>query len=221
VERNEAFMIYLDNPATSMQKPACVLSAMDRNTRNASVNAGRGGHRASIMGASGIGETQEVLADFFGIKNPERIAFTCNATHALNMAIAGILKPDDHAIITSMEHNSVIRPVHKICDYTMVYANEKGEILPKDIEKAIQSNTKLIIATHVSNVCGSVLPIKEIGKICKKHNIPFLLDSAQSAGILPIDVEEMNVSLLAFSGHKGLMGPLGTGGLYVKEGIEL
>jgi len=214
-------MIYLDNPATSIKKPKVVYDAMYKNTVNFSVNTGRGGHSASISGAKGIINAQEELAMLFNISAPERIAFTCNATHALNMAIAGILKPDDHAIITSMEHNSVIRPVHKICDYTMVYANEKGEILPKDIEKAIQSNTKLIIATHVSNVCGSVLPIKEIGKICKKHNIPFLLDSAQSAGILPIDVEDMNVSLLAFSGHKGLMGPLGTGGLYVKEGIEL
>ena len=214
-------MIYLDNPATSMQKPACVLSAMDRNTRNFSVNSGRGGHRASIMGASGIGETQEVLADFFGIKNPERIAFTQNATYALNMAIMGFLSPRDHAIITSMEHNSVLRPVHRLCSYTIVSANAEGEIDPKDIERAIRRNTKMVITTHASNVCGTVMPVYEIGKICKKYGIVYLLDSAQTAGIIPIDVEKMGVSMLAFSGHKGLMGPLGTGGLYVAEGVSL
>lgn len=214
-------MIYLDNPATSMQKPACVLSAMDRNTRNASVNAGRGGHRASIMGASGIGETQEVLADFFSIKNPERIAFTQNATYALNMAIMGFLSPRDHVIITSMEHNSVLRPVHRLCSYTIVSANAEGEIDPKDIERAIRRNTKMVITTHASNVCGTVMPVYEIGRICKKHSLVYLLDSAQTAGIIPIDVEKMGVSMLAFSGHKGLMGPLGTGGLYVAEDIML
>ena len=214
-------MIYLDNPATSMQKPACVLSAMDRNTRNASVNAGRGGHRASIMGASGIGETQEALADFFGIKNPERIAFTQNATYALNMAIMGFLSPRDHVIITSMEHNSVLRPVHRLCSYTIVSANAEGEIDPKDIERAIRRNTKMVITTHASNVCGTVMPVYEIGRICKKHGLVYLLDSAQTAGIIPIDVEKMGVSMLAFSGHKGLMGPLGTGGLYVAENIQL
>ena len=214
-------MIYLDNPATSMKKPACVLSAMARNTQNYSVNAGRGGHRASMMGASGIAETQETLADFFGIENPERIAFTQNATYALNMAIMGFLSPRDHVIITSMEHNSVLRPVHRLCSYTMVEANEKGEIDPRRIERAIRKNTKMVITTHASNVCGTVMPVYEIGEICRKHRLCYLLDSAQTAGIIPIDVEKMGVSMLAFSGHKGLMGPLGTGGLYVAENVEI
>jgi len=214
-------VIYLDNPATSMRKPACVLSAMAKNTRNASVNAGRGGHRASIMGAEGIAETQEALADFFGIENPERIAFTQNATYALNMAIMGFLSPRDHVIITSMEHNSVLRPVHRLCSYTVVSANGEGEINPKDIERAIRRNTKMVITTHASNVCGTVMPVYEIGKICKKYGLAYLLDSAQTAGIIPIDVDKMGVSMLAFSGHKGLMGPLGTGGLYVAENIHL
>lgn len=214
-------MIYLDNPATSMRKPACVLSAMDRNTRNFSVNAGRGGHWASVMGATGIGETQEALADFFGIQNPERIAFTQNATYALNMAIMGFLSPRDHVIITSMEHNSVLRPVHRLCSYTVVSANSQGEIDSRNIERAIRRNTKMVITTHASNVCGTVMPVYEIGKICKKHGLCYLLDSAQTAGIIPIDVEKMEVSMLAFSGHKGLMGPLGTGGLYVAENVNL
>lgn len=214
-------MIYLDNPATSMKKPACVLNAMNKNTRNFSVNAGRGGHWASVMGASGIAETQETLADFFGIQNPERIAFTQNATYALNMAIMGFLSPRDHVIITSMEHNSVLRPVHRLCSYTIVSANSQGEINPRDIERAIRRNTKMVITTHASNVCGTIMPVYEIGKICKKCGLVYLLDSAQTAGVIPIDVEKMGVSILAFSGHKGLMGPLGTGGLYVAENVNL
>lgn len=214
-------MIYLDNPATSMRKPTCVLGAMDKNTRNFSVNSGRGGHWASLRGAAGIGETQEALANFFGIENPERIAFTQNATYALNMAIMGCLSPRDHVIITSMEHNSVLRPVHRLCSYTVVSANKQGEIDPRDIERAIRRNTKMVITTHASNVCGTVMPVYEIGRICKKHGIVYLLDAAQTAGIIPIDVGKMGVSMLAFSGHKGLMGPMGTGGLYVAENVNL
>lgn len=214
-------MIYLDNPATSMRKPACVISAMARNTRNFSVNAGRGGHSYSIKGAGAIAETQEALAEFFGIKNPERIAFTQNATYALNMGITGFLTRRDHVIITSMEHNSVLRPVHRLCSYTIVEANSQGEIDPRQIERAIRRNTKMVITTHASNVCGTIMPVYEIGKICKKYGLVYMLDSAQTAGIIPIDVEKMGVSMLAFSGHKGLMGPLGTGGLYVSESVNL
>lgn len=214
-------MIYLDNPATSFKKPAIVYQMMYKNTVYNSVNAGRGGHWASIRGAEGIAEAQEELSGLFNISNPERIAFTQNATYALNMAISGLLTRKDHVIITSMEHNSLLRPIHRLCSYTMVEANQYGEINPADIEKAIRPNTKLIATTHASNVCGTILPLREIGIICKKHNIPYLVDSAQTAGILAIDVDEMNISLLAFSGHKGLMGPLGTGGLYVRDGIEL
>lgn len=214
-------MIYLDNPATSMKKPAQVLDAMNRFTRTCSVNAGRGGHWASLKGARGIGEAQETLADFFGIKNPERIAFTQNATYALNLAISGFLTRRDHVIITSMEHNSVLRPVHRLCSYTMVEADRDGEIDPGKIERAIRRNTKMVITTHASNVCGTVMPVEEIGEICKKYGLVYLLDSAQTAGIIPIDVEKMGVSMLAFSGHKGLMGPMGTGGLYVGENVRL
>lgn len=214
-------MIYLDNPATSMRKPKQVCDAMYHNTVNYSVNAGRGSHGASLTGIKGIIGAQEELALLFNIPTPERIAFTQNATYALNMAICGLLKKGDHAVITSMEHNSVLRPVHKMCDYTSVRANKNGEINPDDIEDAIRENTKLVAVTHASNVCGTIMPVKRIGEICKKHNIPLALDSAQTAGVVEIDVQDMNVSLLAFSGHKGLMGPLGTGGLYVHEDISL
>ncbi len=214
-------MIYLDNPATSMRKPAAVIEAMYKNTRDLSVNAGRGGHWASLKGAEGISDTQEALAEFFGILTPERIGFTQNATYALNMAIAGYLTKRDHAVITSMEHNSVLRPVHRQCSYTVVEADRRGVINPADVERAIRPNTRLVAVTHASNVCGTVMPIAQIGEICRRHNIAFLVDSAQTAGIIPIDAEEMNISFLAFSGHKGLMAPLGTGGLYVREGIKL
>lgn len=214
-------MIYLDNPATSIKKPPIVYEAMYKYTKNYSVNAGRGSHIASIRGAEGISKAQEALANLFNIKTPERIAFTQNATYALNMAIGGFLTPRDHAIITSMEHNSVLRPVHRICNYTIVRADKNGVINPNDVERAILKNTRLVITTHASNVCGTVMPVYEIGKICKKYGIPYLLDSAQTAGIIPIDVEKMNVDMLAFSGHKGLLGPLGTGGLYVSDKISL
>lgn len=214
-------MIYLDNPATSMRKPQIVYDMMYKNTVNCSVNAGRGSHFASLRGAEGIVKTQEELAELFNIKTPERIAFTQNATYALNTAISGFLSPRDHVVITSMEHNSVLRPVHRLCSYTMVKADNMGVIDPADIERAILKNTKLIITTHASNVCGTIMPVYEIGAICKKYSIPYLLDCAQTAGAVPIDVEAMNVSMLAFSGHKGLLGPLGTGGLYVDEKINL
>lgn len=214
-------MLYLDNPATSMQKPEAVISAMHRYTLNFSANAGRGGHSASIAAARGIADAQDALADFFNIDNPERIAFTQNATYALNMGISGLLSPRDHVVMTSMEHNSVLRPVHRLCSYTLVEANKQGEINPQDIERAIRKNTRLVVTTHASNVCGTVMPVAEIGKICKKYGIFYLLDVAQTAGIIPIDVDEMNLSMLAFSGHKGLMGPLGTGGLYVREDVPL
>lgn len=214
-------MIYLDNPATSMRKPQIVYDMMYKNTVNCSVNAGRGSHFASLRGAEGIVKTQEELAELFNIKTPERIAFTQNATYALNTAISGFLSPRDHVVITSMEHNSVLRPVHRLCSYTMVKADNMGVIDPADIERAILKNTKLIITTHASNVCGTIMPVYEIGAICKKYSIPYLLDCAQTAGAVPIDIEAMNVSMLAFSGHKGLLGPLGTGGLYVDEKINL
>jgi len=214
-------MIYLDNPATSIKKPKEVIAAMHYNTIHYSVNAGRGTHNASLSGALGIVEAQEELSLLFNIETPWRIAFTQNATYALNMAIQGLLQKGDHAVVTSMEHNSVLRPVHKTCDYTVVYANKNGEIDPKDIENAICPNTKLVVITHASNVCGTLMPIEEVGKICKKKNIPLLLDAAQTAGIIPIDVNKMNVDILVFSGHKGLMGPLGSGGVYVREGVAI
>mgnify|MGYP000998981307 CR=1 FL=1 len=214
-------MLYLDNAATSYKKPAGVYWSMLKNTWKNSVNAGHGGHAYSIRGAAEILKTSEKLADLFHIKNPERIAFTQNATYALNMAIGGLLKNGGHAVVTQMEHNSVLRPVYYYGNYTIVKADRLGRIDPAAVEAAICQDTALIVCTHISNVCGTVQPIEEIGKIAQKHDIPFLVDAAQSAGCTEIDVKKMHIDMLAFSGHKGLLSPLGTGGLYVGDNISL
>lgn len=214
-------MLYLDNAATSYEKPKAFYRAMSRYTKRCSVNAGRGGHKYSLMGAAGIMETAEELCGLFGIDNPERIAFSQNATLSLNQAIGGILKDGGHAVVTQMEHNSVLRPVNSYKNYTIVLADEKGRIAPENIAGAVRDDTKLVICTHASNVCGTVEPIKKIGKAAHDAGALFLVDAAQTAGCKPIDVREMNIDMLAFSAHKGLLGPLGVGGLYVRDGIEL
>lgn len=214
-------MIYLDNAATSLKKPISLYPSMLWNTVINSANSGRGGHFYSIRASELIYKTTELLCTLFNIKSPEQIAYTHNATLALNMGILGILDGNSHAIITQMEHNSVLRPVHKTCRYTMVRADSMGRINPKDIEKAICDDTKMIICTHASNVCGTIMPIDEIAKIAHRHNLYFMLDAAQSAGAIPIDVEKTGIDIMAFSGHKGLMMPMGTGGIYVKEGISI
>ncbi len=214
-------MLYLDNAATSKDKPKVFYKAMNKFTREFSVNAGRGGHDFSIKGAEGISETAEELAGLFGIDNPERIAFSYNATMSLNQAIAGILINGGHAVVTEMEHNSVLRPVHSFGNYTFAKADSLGRVSPESIKSAIKSDTRLVVCTHASNVCGSVEPIAEIGKAAHESGALLLVDAAQSAGCKKIDVNKMNIDMLAFSAHKGLLGPMGVGGLYVKEGIEL
>ena len=214
-------MIYLDNAATSLKKPYSLYPAVLKNTLINSANAGRGGHFYSLRASELIYKTTESLCELFNIKSPEQIAYTQNATLALNMGILGILDENSHVIITQMEHNSVLRPVHKTCRYTSIKADRLGRINTKDIEKAIEKDTKMIICTHASNVCGTIMPIDEITKIAHRHNLYFMLDAAQSAGVIPIDVEKTDIDIMAFSGHKGLMMPMGTGGIYVKEGVLL
>lgn len=214
-------MIYLDNPATSRKKPLQVTASLIYNSIVNSSNAGRGSHRYSLRGAGLIAAAAEDTARLFGIEDSGQIAFTSGASLALNMAILGVLKNGGSAIVTSMEHNSVLRPVHMMGAYTVVWADENGYVNPNDIEAAIEPDTKLIVCTHASNVSGSIQPIAKIGAIARKHGIIFLVDCAQTAGSVTINVEEMNIDLLAFSGHKGLAGPLGTGGLYVRKNVEL
>jgi cysteine desulfurase / selenocysteine lyase len=219
-------MIYLDNAATSFPKPNRVYEEMDRCMREYCANPGRGGHQMSIMSGKAIIEAREVISNFFNINNSMQLCFTKNATEALNIAIRGILKEKDHVITTCMEHNSVMRPLKALekelgIEISQIKGDEFGEADPDDIKKCIKSNTKLISSTLSSNVNGIVMPIAEIGRISREKGILFLVDASQGAGMLKVDVEAMNIDLLAFPGHKGLLGPQGTGCLYVKEGVTL
>lgn len=211
------FVLYLDNAATTMRKPMSVYRSMIASTFFHSVNAGRGGHSMSIRGTESIVSAQDEIAELFNISKPQNIAFMPNATYGLNLVILGVLGRGAHAVVTQMEHNSVLRPVHLLGNYTVVKADCKGYVNPQDVRDAIREDTKLIVCTHASNVCGTIQPVAEIGKIAAEKNILYMIDASQSAGILDCDVEKTKADFLAFPGHKALMGPLGTGGIYVKN----
>lgn len=217
-------MIYMDNAATSMKKPKEVIEAVG-NAMQSFGNAGRGVTEASLDAARVIYDTREKLADFFHAENPSRIAFTMNATESLNIAIRGLFKAKDHVITTVLEHNSVLRPLYvleeKGMELTILNCDEKGRISYEEIESAIKENTKAIVCTHGSNVTGNVLDLQRIGNLAKKYGILFVVDGSQTAGVLPIDVQKMKIDVLCFTGHKSLLGPQGTGGIYVKEGINI
>lgn len=214
-------MIYLDNAATSAIKPESVYETLDNFTRLHSSNAGRGINDGSLFAVNAILEAQDTVAKLFNISQPQNIAFTQNATYALNAAILGTLLKGGHAVTTVMDHNSVLRPLNRLGNFTAVPADMEGFVSPYDIERAIRPDTKMIIMTHASNVCGTIQNIESVSKIAKLHKIKFMIDAAQTAGILKIDNAELDADFIAFSGHKGLMGPLGTGGLYVKTPEEL
>jgi len=217
-------MIYLDNAATTMKKPQCVIDAVV-NAMTHMGNAGRGANEASLDASRIIYDTREKISDLVNLKNPSRVAFTCNSTESLNTAIKGILTNEDHAITTSLEHNSVLRPLYELeekgMELSVVQCDENGNINYDDFEKLIKENTKAIVCTHASNLVGNVLDVKKIGQIAKKHNLVFIVDASQSAGVFPIDMQDMNIDILCFTGHKGLLGPQGTGGLCVREGINV
>ncbi len=218
-------MIYLDNAATSYPKPEKVYEEINKCLREYCANPGRGGHAMSIASGKAVLEARELLSEFFNCRNPMQLSFTKNATEALNIAIKGCLRPGDHVITTCMEHNSVIRPLRTLerdlgIEITIIKGDEFGELDPEEVRKAIGKNTKLIVSTLSSNVNGIIMPVKEIGRIARESGVLFLLDGSQGAGSIQIDVEDMNIDLLAFPGHKGLMGPQGIGGLYVREGVS-
>ncbi|MDD4688656.1 MAG: aminotransferase class V-fold PLP-dependent enzyme [Eubacteriales bacterium] len=211
-------MIYLDNAATTFHKPKEVFAALSKSYGN----PGRGGNTASINASKVIYQCREEISSLFGVSKPQNFVFTSNTTEALNLAIKGLIKKDDHVIVSGMEHNSVIRPIVATgANYSIAQPSKEGRVTADEFEKHIKSNTKLIIATHGSNITGTINPIREIGQLAKRHNILFLVDCAQTAGVLPINVEDDNIDLLAVAGHKLLYGPQGTGGLYIKEGITL
>jgi cysteine desulfurase family protein len=218
-------MIYLDNAATSWPKPPGVARAMSNAITRGMGNPGRTSHRMSMDAALMVQECRENLAQLFAIANPLRICFTSNATEALNLAIKGVLSPGDHVICSSMEHNSVWRPLVALeergVELTIVEAGSDGVTDVANVERSIKDNTKLIAVLHASNVNGAIQPVAEIGRHAHERGIAMLLDGAQTGGSIPIDVEAMHIDLLAFPGHKGLLGPQGTGGLYVSERVNL
>jgi len=215
-------MIYFDNASTTFPKPEAVYQEMDFWLRHANANPNRGAYQLTISATDKVFGTREKLATLFNIENPLRIVFTSNGTEALNLALKGILKAGDHVITTSMEHNSMIRPIMKLAEigveYTIVSGDESGFVSVDKIQEAIRSNTKLIAMIHASNVTGTLQPITEVGHLARQNNLLFLVDAAQTAGTYPIDVEKMKIDLLAAPGHKSLMGPQGTGFLYIREG---
>ena len=218
-------MIYLDNAATSFPKPSEVYNEVLKCMKSYAANPGRSSYDMAIKAASKIMETREEICKLFNIPSPFNLIFTSNATEALNIGIKGVLEEGDHVISTVIEHNSVLRPLHSLSEngveVTLVSADKAGYVNIRDIKEVINKNTKMVIINHVSNVLGSVQDIKNIGNLLKSKGIIFMLDASQSVGAIPIDVEENNIDLLAFSGHKGLLGPQGTGGLFIREGIKL
>ncbi len=218
-------MIYLDNAATSFPKPEQVYQAVMAAMTEYGANPGRSGHKLALQAGRVIYETRELLAKLFNIDNPMNIIFTHNATDGINLAIKGLLKPGDHVITTSMEHNSVLRPLKVLekvgISVTIIQCDETGSIDIKDIEESINDDTKLIVTTHASNVTGTIFPIRDIGKLAAQNDIIYMVDAAQTAGVYDIDVKEMGIDILAFPGHKSLLGPQGTGGVYIREGIEI
>jgi len=219
-------MIYLDNAATSFPKPEPVYREMDRCMREYCANPGRGGHALSIKAGMAVMKARNSICKLFNIPDPLRLAFVKNATEAINIAIKGVVTNGCHIITTCMEHNSVIRPLRTVerdmgAEITVILGNELGEIEPDAVKKELRKNTALIVCTLSSNVNGVIMPVGEIGRIAREAGVKFLLDASQGAGSMALNVEESNIDLLAFPGHKGLLGPQGTGGLYVKDGIEL
>jgi cysteine desulfurase / selenocysteine lyase len=213
-------MIYLDNAATSFPKPEGVYAAMDRFARHSLANPGRSGHRMALESEHALEDARHRLNRFFNGRNPDRWAFTLNCTDALNMAFKGVLNDGDHVITTDLEHNSVSRPLVAMSEagritLTRIPADGSGTIDPEAIRAAITPKTKLVALTHASNVLGTVQPVAEVGRIVRERDLLYLVDAAQSAGVLPIDVQGMCIDLLALPGHKSLLGPTGTGALYV------
>jgi cysteine desulfurase family protein len=219
-------IIYLDNGATTFPKPKEVLDQMCEAFGRFGVNPGRSGYDLCVVAGDLVLETRKQLTRFFHGTDPMRLVFAPNATDALNTAILGILEPGDHAISTTLEHNSVIRPLNHLrrdrgveLDYVPVGADFRLD--PADIAKRFRKNTKLVVVNHGSNVIGTVQPVAEIGRLCRERGILFVIDAAQTAGMIPIDMEAMHLDIVAFTGHKSLLGPTGTGGLYVREGVQV
>lgn len=217
--------LYLDNAATSFPKPESVYESINRALREVGVSPGRGGYRRGLEATRLLFETRESVAAFFGIDDSSRVVFTHSATESLNLAVLGLVRPGDHIISTSAEHNALVRPLHRAAqrgaEITWVEADRRGFVTPEQIAAALRPSTRLVALGHCSNVTGAIQPIAEIAGVARRAGALLLLDAAQSAGMIPIDVQAVGIDLLAAPGHKGLMGPQGTGILYVAGGVEL
>ena len=217
-------MIYFDNAATTMRKPDCVVQAVTEALCSMG-NSGRGVHEGALSASRIIYDTRIALAELFGAESPERIAFTANSTQALNIVIKGVLNPGDHVITTALEHNSVLRPLYELEErgvlLTILPADKAGNVRYEDFEQEIRPNTRAIVTTHGSNLTGNLLDIGRLGGIAKKYGLLYIVDASQTAGVFDIDVQQMHIDILCFTGHKGLLGPQGTGGLYVRDGVEV
>lgn len=217
-------MIYMDNAATTMHKPKEVVDAV-MNAMNSMGNAGRGAHAAALDASRVIYQTREALAKFFHAENAKQIVFTNNSTESLNIAIKGILEAGDHVITTMLEHNSVLRPIYEMqekgVEVTIVKSDKKGNFSFEEMENAIRENTKAIVCTNGSNLTGNYVDVAKVGEIADKHGLLLIVDASQTAGVYPIDVQKMKIDILCFTGHKGLLGPQGTGGMYVREGVAV
>ncbi len=219
-------LIYFDNSATSFPKPESVYRFMDEFYRKHGVNPGRSGFDAAIETEELVFNTRKLLVSLFNGNDPNRLTFSYNASDSLNMIIQGLAEKGDHVITTMLEHNSVLRPLHHlsmagIIEVDHLPFNNQGFINPDDIKKAIKKNTRMVVINHCSNVIGTIQPIAEIGKICRKAGVFLIVDASQSAGAMPIDVKAMNIDVLVFTGHKCLMGPTGIGGSYVEEHVPV
>ena len=218
-------MIYLDNAATTLVKPQCVIDAVVM-AMNSMGNAGRGAHSNSLSASRVVYDTRCKLAKLFNCKRPDHVIFTCNSTEALNIAINGIFNSGDHVITTDLEHNSVLRPLYRlekegIIQLSFVRADEQGRPCYEEFESLVQPNTRAIICTHASNLTGNAIDLVRVGQIAKAKGLLLVVDASQTAGAMEIDMDAMNIDVLCFTGHKGLMAPQGTGGLCIREGVEI
>jgi cysteine desulfurase family protein len=218
-------MIYLDNAATPLKKPKAVIDAVVSAMQSMG-NASRGAHDEALHASRIIYDTRCALAKLFGCARPDHVVFTCNSTEALNIAIQGVIAPGSHVITTDLEHNSVLRPLYRLQEeqgvrLDFVPADRRGKIDYTDFERLIRPDTGAIVCTHASNLTGEIVDVGRVGKIARDRGIRFIVDASQSAGSMPIDMEKMEIDILCFTGHKGLMGPQGTGGMCIREGVEI
>lgn len=214
---------YLDNASTTFPKPESVAKAIYEYLTSSGANINRGCYSEAYDIEAKVFETRQMICDLFHGEDCKNVVFTKNITESLNILLKGFLKPGDHVLVSSMEHNAMMRPLNQLEEYGVSFSripcDEEGRLCVEDMGSLLRKETRLVVMLHASNVCGSLMPIKEVGEFCRKHSLKFFLDSAQTAGVWPINMEEMGIDAVAFTGHKGLLGPQGIGGFIIKEDL--